>query len=233
MQDFQRYAIYFTPERDTALARFGNAWLGFDPDTSNEVERPDFNGITTGQIRRLTEAPARYGFHGTLKAPFHLPPDRTFESLDRAIEKVSSQFLPFEILRLGISRIGDFLALTPTGPAPLLSRVADSCVVELDGFRAKPCEQELQRHRAKGLLTRQEHLLRQWGYPFVMEEFRFHLTLTGNLEPSQCDRLRRILSARCMPFLEAPVPFREISLFGDPGEGRHFQLIKRYQFKRI
>ena len=42
-------------------------------------------------------------------------------------------------------------------------------------------------HGKSGLTDRQEALLTQWGYPYVMEEFRFHITLTGALDPAHLD----------------------------------------------
>jgi hypothetical protein len=31
-------------------------------------------------------------------------------------------------------------------------------------------------------MQRQRNYLDRWGYPYVMEEFRFHMTLTGRLD---------------------------------------------------
>jgi len=228
MSGYKRYAVYFTPEKNGQLARFGNAWLGFDPDTGRETERPDCNGLTLGQIKRLTIAPSRYGFHGTLKPPFYLSSGTTPDDVDQAIRMIAGSVSPFAIKRLRINCIGDFLALVPDRSEPLLDQLAQTCVIELDMFRACLSEKDLHRYHSKNLNERQKNLLHQWGYPFVMEEFRFHLTLTGKLEQVQRTRLQRILKTYCMPFLDEDVPFREISLFGDPGNGKRFRLIRRY-----
>ncbi len=226
MPEYQRYAVYFAPERDSALAYFGNAWMGFDPDTGRKIARPELNGISTAQISRLAGTPSRYGFHGTLKAPFRLPRGRSFADMDRAIESLSAAIPSFEIDGLEIRPLGNFLAMVPDAPAPALNQLADTCVAELDRFRAPPCENELNRYRE--LTTRQHGLLRRWGYPYVMTEFRFHLTLSDKLERPQLERLNRVLHTSVMPELAGPVPVREISLFGDPGAGKPFRLIRRY-----
>src|SRR5262249_2220033 len=39
------------------------------------------------------------------------------------------------------------------------------------------------------LTPRQRDYLERWGYPYVMEEFRFHMTLTGRLEANRASPL--------------------------------------------
>lgn len=51
----------------------------------------------------------------------------------------------------------------------------------LDRFRAPVSGAERARRRNAGLSPPQEALLAQEGYPKVMEEFRFHMTLTAQL----------------------------------------------------
>ena len=65
-RNYVRFAFYFAPEADSALGRFGNAWLGFDPSTGEDLPRPEVNGMGSDEIARITESPSRYGFHGTL-----------------------------------------------------------------------------------------------------------------------------------------------------------------------
>src|SRR3546814_16854276 len=73
------------------------------------------------------------------------------------------------------------------------SDLAD-CVRAFDRFRAPPSETALARRRAAGLSARQEANLQAWGYPYVMEDFRLHFTLTGRItDPAQPDILRRPL----------------------------------------
>ena len=50
-------------------------------------------------------------------------------------------------------------------------------------FARPPGAAELERRRKAGLSAAQEKMLLRWGYPYVLDEFRFHLTLTGRLQP--------------------------------------------------
>jgi hypothetical protein len=170
--------------------------------------------------------PRKYGFHGTLKPPFRLKEGKTFDALETATSDLATSLAPACCDGLELTRLGRFLGLTPRGDLGPLQRVATACVRELDGFRAPASEAELARRRKAGLRSRQDELLVQWGYPYVMEEFRFHLTLSGRLSedalPQWSETLRRHL-----PDLPTPFEMDQIALCGERGDGR-FELIHRY-----
>jgi hypothetical protein len=127
---------------------------------------------------------------------------------------------------LQLTTLGGFLALTPTGDLTALERVASACVRDLDTFRAPSSDTELARRRSAGLSPRQEALMLRWGYPFVMEEFRFHLTLSGRL--AQADRAAWVDTARShLPPLAERYEINSIALCGERPDGR-FELIQRY-----
>lgn len=182
--------------------------------------RPKLEGLA-----EATTAPHKYGFHGTLKPPFKLADGMTPEALAQAVADVAQQTPTFELERLQLARIGNFLALVPVGDTSRLERLALSCVTKLDQFRRPSDQAELRRRRAAGLTPRQEALLTQWGYPYVAEEFRFHLTLTGKLEETAQNRFQKELEAR-LPPLPAPFPITSIALAGEQDDGR-FKLIQR------
>jgi hypothetical protein len=62
-----RYAIYYSPNADTLFHRLASEWLGRDAWSGDAQRQP-----AIADIPALTEEPRRYGFHATLKAPFHL-----------------------------------------------------------------------------------------------------------------------------------------------------------------
>src|SRR5262245_39742721 len=66
-----RYAIYFVPPAGGALYRLGSSLLGYDCYNGAELPWP---GDLPDDWAAMTEAPRRYGFHGTLVAPFRLRP---------------------------------------------------------------------------------------------------------------------------------------------------------------
>lgn len=218
-----RYALYFAPPAGSALARFGESWLA----------RPSLTGFDTARLQALTEAPRHYGFHGTLKPPFHLAEGCDAEQLRRALTGFAARQAAFSIPALRLSALGDFLALIPSAPNPALSALAQACVIEFDAYRAPPEAAELAKRHAAGLMPRQVELLARWGYPYLMDEFRFHLTLTGPItDGAERSRLADLLAPVVAPLLGQAVPVRELCLFHQPERAAPFRLAERFAFGR-
>nr|WP_319384626.1 DUF1045 domain-containing protein [uncultured Roseibium sp.] len=177
-----RYAIYFAADADDTLMRLGNAWLGRDPFTSAGLDVPGLTGMTASRFRELTADPRRYGFHGTLKAPFHLKPGVDVAGLVTACREFASEIAPFLIDGLNVNLLGKFLALTPDRPQQALSSFASLCVRRFDPYRAPLSEADLERRRKSGLTPKQDSYLTDWGYPYIFEELRFHMTLSNKLD---------------------------------------------------
>lgn len=228
-----RYAIYFAPAAESDLARFGDRWLGRDAETGQPVLRPAVDGIDADRLQALTEAPCRYGFHGTLKPPFHLAEGCDVDDLRRAIAGFAVRQTAFEIAALRLREIGDFIALVPADPTPALAQLAEGCVAEFDAYRAPPDAAELAKRHAAGLTPRQAELLARWGYPYVMDEFRFHLTLTGPVAGhDERSRVAGVLRPLVASLLDQPVPVRELCLFHQLDRAMPFRLIQRFRFGR-
>ncbi|MEM9232038.1 MAG: DUF1045 domain-containing protein [Pseudomonadota bacterium] len=217
---YARFAIYYVPP-DGPLADFGAKWLGWDVVAGREVPGFDVPGL-----HDITLTPRKYGFHGTLKPPFRLKEGQTPEALEAAVSGLAAALSPAACDGLKLTQLGRFLALTPFGQLDGLQRIAEACVRDLDGFRAPAGEAELARRRKAGLSTRQEALLVQWGYPYVFEEFRFHLTLSGQLPKEDLRGWTDTLQGQ-LPDLPAPFVVDQIALCGERQDGR-FELIHRY-----
>lgn len=225
MRACRRYAVYYAPEPGP-FAAFGAAWLGWDAEAGRAVPHPDVPGL---DVAALTRTPRKYGFHGTLKPPFR--PTGDVSALPGAIDRLARTIPRFAAPPLRLSRIGPFLALVPSAPCPALEALAAACVRSLDAFRAPPAEAELAKRRAAGLSPRQEALLAAWGYPHVLDEFRFHLTLTGALDETACDAAEAALRPLVAPFCAAPMPVTAITLFGEAEDGR-FHILRRFPLAR-
>lgn len=217
---YSRFAVYYVPS-DDALADFGAAWLGWDIRTGHDALRFDVNGL-----RDITMTPMKYGFHGTLKPPFRLVEGHSITQLAEAAQTLAARLAPAACEGLALTALGGFLALTPVGDAPELRRVAQACVQDLDPFRAPASEAELARRRKAGLTPRQDAHLLKWGYPYVMEDFRFHLTLSGRL-PAEALTHWSSVAEKHLPALPAPFKLDQIALCGERKDGR-FELIHRY-----
>lgn len=226
-----RHAIYFAPEDDDPLALLGARWLGRDAGAGDRLDRPALDGRGDAALEALTAAPRRYGFHATLKPPFALAEGESPQDLEAAIEDFAAAERPFDIPRLAVTEVGPFLALTPPAPCPELDRLAADCVRRFDSFRAPPPPEETARRLAHGLTRRQAAHLEQWGYPYVMEDFRFHLTLTDGIgDPDDRASLRRDLEALFAPVLQGPVRVASLCLFRQPDAGAPFRLVRRFPF---
>jgi putative phosphonate metabolism protein len=217
---YSRFAIYYVPPAGP-LADFGASWLGWDVLHGREVAQPDMRDLYD-----ITMTPRKYGFHGTLKSPFRLRGGRTVAELEQATEDLAQGTAPAVCEGLDVRALGRFLALTPRGDTAALQRVAAACVRELDGFRAAANTAELARRRTRALSARQDALLVQWGYPYVMEEFKFHLTLSGRVPKEDLPAWFDIVQ-RALPDLPEPFVLDQIALCGEREDGR-FEVLHRY-----
>lgn len=223
---YRRYAIYYTPPQGS-MAEFGASWLGWDAAAGIEVSPPDVPGLNPAEIAAITNTPRKYGFHGTLKAPFRLAGGTTPDALTAAVAALATRLEPVTLDGLVPARLGGFLALVPEGDASALSDLAARIVTDLDAFRAPSSDADLARRRKSGLSERQEANLVTWGYPYVMEDFRFHMTLTGRLEANTRVRVAGVLETLLPPLLSRPYVIDAITLSGEGEDGR-FRSLHRY-----
>lgn len=222
-----RWAIYFAPDAHRALWQFGSTCLGRDAVTSAELVQPALPDYTPESLRELTNAARRYGFHATLKAPFPLARDRSEADLHAACIAFAQSRPPLNLGRLEVRALGDFLALQPVTPPAALRAWVFDCVCYFDPFRLSSSERQLTR-RSQGLTARQQSLLRAWGYPYVDEEFRFHMTLTDRMDKAMRDDLAEQLARLYAPLAKEDVWLDALCLFVEPAPGASFRLVQRF-----
>lgn len=223
----RRWAIYAAPARGSALARWGAAWLGRDAETGAALPQPTLPGWPEEDIARVTEFPRRYGLHATLKPPFRLAAGGTEAGLREALARFAEGRAPPPPTALRLASLGGFLALVPEGEAAPICRLADECVKNFDRFRAPPSADELARRRQARLSPREEEHLELWGYPYVFDTFRFHVTLSGSLPAEERRRLAAALAPVLAPVLAELFEIRDLALFVS-GEDGLFRLARRF-----
>ena len=222
MDTYKRYGLYVVPTGPFFDA--ASAWLGWDSVAGMPVKHTDVAGLPSSVVD-LTATPRKYGFHGTIKPPFVLAKGQTIDALHQAAHKFCARAPSVSIPDLRVKRLGRFVAIVPTAPSEDLAALAASTVEALDHFRAPPSDAELARRRKAGLSDRQEAMLRQWGYPYVMEEFRFHLTLSGHSD--HAEMVAEVLGSHFAPVIPKPFVIESLAMMGEASDGR-FHLLHRY-----
>ncbi len=219
MENYVRFAVYYAPPKG-AFADHAAEWLGWNPDTGTEpAQNPTF-----ADLRDLTQAPRKYGFHGTIKPPFRLAEGQGPDNLLAALRLLASRLNPVWLDGLHLERIGRWLALTPTGDLGPLSDLADEIVVGLDVFRAPLSEADRARRNPEKLTQRQRELLDRWGYPYVCEEFKFHLTLTDRVPDDRIAAVEAMAQQHFAGVLPVPFIISDLCLFGEAEDGRFILL---------
>lgn len=219
-----RFAVYFAPNPSSHLHRLGSEWLGRDAWTGNPVVQPEVQGLAT-----MTESPRRYGFHATLKPPFVLDPGVVAANLYEAMTGLAGKEAKIKIT-LRVDRIDGFLALIPDRPVPALGRLAARCVMELDGLRKPATPAELARRRLATLTPRQEEHLQRWGYPYVLDDFYFHMTLSDRLSPDRSHDLQAAAIAHFSDALSEAIIIDGLSLFIETEPGTPFVAVQHFPF---
>ena len=224
MQDFTRYGIYMVPRGD--LYATGSAWLGWDSAAGRAVPQPDLPALPVAPDR-LTARPRKYGLHATMKPPFRLAAGRTEPGLQDAMAAYCATRPAVVIPAVTLRRVGRFLALVPSELAEDLADLAADTVAAFEPFRAPLGAGELEKRRGSRLSDRQDHLLQRYGYPYVMEQFRFHITLTGPLDNPALETVEKILGVHFANHIGQPLAIDELALVGEDAEGM-FHIVHRY-----
>ncbi|HEY6631255.1 MAG TPA: DUF1045 domain-containing protein [Rhizobiaceae bacterium] len=227
-----RYAIYFTPAQNDLLTRVAASWLGRDPFSSAQPPAPAVTSLSPAEIAYHTASARRYGFHATLKAPFHLADNASEAELDHAVAGFAAAAEPIQLSNLVPTRIDGFIALTPGSPAPDLDRLAGEVVTQFDRFRAPLSEADIRRRNPDALRPEEFRNLLQWGYPYVFESFRFHMTLTGRVPDHDLPRVRAAIDEAFAATLERPVTVDGLALFVEPEPGAPFTVRSWYALGR-
>lgn len=227
MEKMKRFAVYYAP-RPGAFADAAAAWLGWDAATGRPCPQPDVPGLSLPlPLADLTAEPRKYGFHGTIRAPFRPGDGITARMIADRVAAMAERLAPTRCDGLQLVSLHGFLALVPTGGDAALMSLGARVVEGTNDLRAPLTEAEIARRNPDRLTARQRDLLAQWGYAGVMEEFRFHLTLTGRLREDQAQALCPGLAAHFAPTLPRPFAIEDLCLFGEDEVGR-FHLLHRF-----
>jgi putative phosphonate metabolism protein len=233
MANFPRYAIYYASAHGSDLDRFGAQYLGYDAWTGEDLPFPQSAVQAVPDWRELTEDPRKYGFHATLKAPMALADGKTEVELLTACAAFADAPRPVPIISPVVQSISGFIAVIPGEPSTELQQLAADCVSAFDGFRAPLTPEDHARRNPSKLPPRQRDYLDRWGYPYVMEEFRFHMTLTGRLETPRREPIVAMLQDRFAELRIERLAIDRLVLFHQNDNASRFHIIDHWPLRAI
>jgi putative phosphonate metabolism protein len=225
MANYPRYAIYYAPAPGSDLDRFGAQLLGYDAFGGGDLPFADGIEQTVPDWRELTQDPRKYGFHATLKAPMPLASGSTEAELLSACESFAGTPRKIPVIRPVVDSISGFITVVAAEPSAELERLAADCTREFDSFRAPLTPEDRARRNPSRLTPRQRDYLDRWGYPYVMEDFRFHLTLTGRLDTERRANILPILQQRFAALGMTTLTIDRIALFRQDNADSRFTII--------
>lgn len=212
-----RYAIYFCPATGSPLAEFGRVWLAQAP---HAIDVP---GIPSGRMQTLLANVRRYGWHATIRAPFALDAGIAYEDLRDAVIALAQRF-PTLTLPLQLERLAGFLALRPSGDSAAIDQLAAACLHALEPLRAPLAEEVFCKH-ADGFDAVELGLLEQYGYPYVLDRYRFHMSLSAPATEVEEQILRDELARHAATWSIARAD--ALSICREAAPGADFEQIQR------
>lgn len=221
----ERFAIYYAPERTSRLWRKASEWIGRDAAAKTFLKPPEFKKIPAEELTRMTASPRRYGFHATIKPPMRLAAGVDLDRLQAVARALSARLPIAQIGNFEVQLLDGFLALVPIKQKPAVTRLAADCVSYFEPLRAPLEVAERQARMNAGLNSTQVQLLDRYGYPYVMNEYRMHLTLTNRLEVSQQAVFKKAAEKWFAKALDEDFTLGAISIYHEPSAGEPFERI--------
>ena len=100
-----------------------------------------------------------------------------------------------------------------------------------DSFRAPLSAGDRERRVSAGLTPLQMELLDRWGYPYVLDQFQFHMTLAGPAPEEQRRKLRDLLWQAYRTRASSVVEIDAISVMRQDDHGARFRVLRRCRLK--
>ena len=216
-----QFSICYMPQPGSALASFGRSWFGRANDGTT-LQAFSLAGLGAGAAGGITTTPDRYlGLHAPFFSPLRLREDARIEEIKTRLARFAAHRKPIETGPLKLMRAGRALVLRPAEPRPELDWLALQCFNAFDSFAAMS---ETAEDEHPHLSPYQRLLLKSFGQPDVMSEYRFSTTLAGPLDHQQLDRLSGALAPLIAGLCAEGVCVDGLSLIGTrspTGNGRN------------
>ena len=232
--EFEKYALYWVPKRDDALARFGASWTGWCAEQGEPRARDTLRSFSF-DIPAITRQLRGHGLHAVFKAPFRLGQGRSRFSLEHILAQVVENCVSFPLPRLRLAVVDGSVALVPdqncTALGDLVARIgAAMAPLEVagptNGFAEAPAMTPAAAPR--GISACNSETVIQ--LPIVAAR-RFQMPLTDQLDAAMAFNVKEALEPVLEQILDQPRHLQDVALMGDPGEGRPLRVLQRYELR--
>lgn len=149
----------------------------------------------------------------------HLVAGATCAELLSALQALCTRAAPIELPPLTLSAAESFIAFRPTRQSAALNALAATVVKDLDRLRRPLSQREITRRNPGALSIPQQLMLARYGTPHVLDEFRFHLTLTDQLAPEEFPPVGMAAAEHFAGRLSSPWLIEELCLVEEDADG--------------
>ncbi|MBJ6989076.1 MULTISPECIES: DUF1045 domain-containing protein [unclassified Devosia] len=216
----QRFALYYAPAVTSPLWERAAIWLGRDA-ANGSLYDGAVAGIPRDRLLNVTQSAGRYGFHATIKAPMALAEGKSETQLRDALAAFCDNREAIDLGPLRVSNHFGVLALTPVNPTAAQEFAAE-LVEHFEPFRA-PLTARDRARRLPGLSPVHVELLDRYGYPHVLDQFKFHMTLSDRLPSDELEEMAVAAEQWFAPVLATPMRLDRMSIFIEPDNGLAFR----------
>src|SRR5690606_7238118 len=149
--------------------------------------------------------------------------------LRAAITAFASEHAPLDLGKPRLASLDGFLALL-VDDNEALQDFAAHVVERFDIFRAPMTAKDRAARAGRHLSARQTELLDAYGYPYVFDEFRFHMTLTDRLADADHEEIASAARNWFGALLAEEVVLDRLVLYHEPEAGLMFRRLEDFKF---
>ncbi len=226
MKKYSRFAIYYAPPKGSVLEEFGKYWFGWDPLVAKFINNKQrINYLNRFGIKNLKSIDnnilmaKKYGFHGTLIPPFKLNNNYNRKKLFKKIEVVAKKYKKFNFYKFKLKKIDNFYAFVQSKKNNNINKLSNRLVRELFKFRSPLTKKEIDRRNPSKLSKLQLSILYKWGYPYLMSQFNFHMTLASEVSGNKLYFELKKIEKNKEIILNETNDFDKIYIFGENQKG--------------
>lgn len=230
-QPTDRYIISFAPKSTSMFWKLGALWFGYDASRNAYTKNTLVPGMPKEHHDAAVTTARRSGFNIILTGPFQLTAGMPEELLKTTISLYCQSLSTLQTGPLSIIETAHKLSISAQEISPQVQKLADDIVLEFNAFRlpANPLPEDSPIRAA--LTPGQLKNLIEWGQPYIFEELKFQIPLTGRLPEKMSGPLKSFLEGRFIECLKTGFEIDNLSLFRLSGTKDPAELVDQFNFE--